>query len=67
MKVDYTLINPDTLDNLVAEIILREATDYGAVEKSFEQKKARLLEQIKSGKASIVYDSTTESCNIISL
>ena len=65
MKIDHTLINPDTLDNLLGEFILREATDYGAVEQSFAQKKERLFKQLNTGKVCVVYDLTTESCNII--
>lgn len=47
------------------EFITREGTDYGEVEASLEKKVQEVFDQLKAGKAAIVFDQSTESCNIV--
>lgn len=58
-------LSQDALDGLVAEFILREGTDYGAQEVSFEQKNKQIMNQLKAGHILIVYDPNEESCSIL--
>ncbi|HEY9035355.1 MAG TPA: YheU family protein [Pseudomonadales bacterium] len=58
-------LSPDTLQGLLESYVLREGTDYGAVELSLPQKVERLRRQIDRGRAVIVYDEVLESVTIL--
>ncbi|RQW61635.1 YheU family protein [Vibrio viridaestus] len=64
MNIPWEQIDPETLDNLVREFVLREGTDYGESEISLEDKVAQVKQQLKSGKAVIVYSELHESIDI---
>lgn len=64
MNIPWEQIDPETLDNLVREFVLREGTDYGESEISLEEKVAQVKQQLKSGKAVIVYSELHESIDI---
>jgi hypothetical protein len=49
----------------VEEFVTRDGTDYGAVERSAEDKIARVEAQLASGEVRIVFDPETESANIV--
>lgn len=63
--VPHTELAPDTLRRLVESFVLREGTDYGAVEFSLEQKVAHVIAQIERGEAGILFDPDTESVTIV--
>jgi uncharacterized protein YheU (UPF0270 family) len=57
---------PDELLHAVIEsFVLREGTDYGEKELSLQDKVARVVGQLKSGKARIVFDPESESVSIV--
>jgi uncharacterized protein YheU (UPF0270 family) len=58
-------LSPQALRGLVEEFVTRDGTDYGAVERSVEDKIARVEAQLASGEARIVFDPETESANIV--
>jgi hypothetical protein len=58
-------ISPKALQALMEEFVSRDGTDYGLVEKSLDEKVARLRDLLDSGEASIVYDHETESVTIL--
>lgn len=58
-------ISLEALEGLISEFILREGTDYGAHEVSFEQKNKQIMNQLKAGHILIVYDPAEESCSIL--
>ena len=58
-------ISKEALEGLISEFILREGTDYGAQEVSFEKKYEQILRQLKAGHILIVYDPAEESCSIL--
>lgn len=64
IDIDYKLLNQETLKSLIAEIVLREGTDYGFQEISHQDKVDQLLRRLKSGVAKIVYCSEDDSCYI---
>ena len=45
-----------TLRNLAEEFVTRDGTDYGAIEKTLEQKVEALLHQLSIGEAKIFFD-----------
>jgi uncharacterized protein YheU (UPF0270 family) len=63
--VPYTELAPDLLHAVVESFVLREGTDYGEKEVAFETKVARVIQQLKSGEASILFDPESESVTIV--
>ncbi|MCE0493980.1 YheU family protein [Vibrio salinus] len=64
MNIPWEQIDPDTLDNLIKEFVLREGTDYGEHEIPVDEKVEQVKQQLKSGKAVIVYSELHESIDI---
>jgi len=58
-------LSPRALRGLVEEFVTRDGTDYGAVERSVEDKIARVEAQLASGDVRIVFHPGTESANIV--
>jgi len=58
-------LSPEALRGLAEEFATRDGTDYGDVEVGLEEKIARVLAQLASGDARIVFDPETESANIV--
>ena len=65
LKIPYDQLNPETLNGVIEEFVTRDGTDYGEFEVSLETKISQVLGQLKSGKAVIVFDRATETCNIL--
>lgn len=65
IEINHTLLAPDTLDNLIIEVITRQATDYGDDEMAIANKKIQLLRKLVRGEAIIVYSEEEGFCNII--
>lgn len=64
MYIPFEQIDPDTLYNLIKEFVLREGTDYGEHEISIDEKVEQVKQQLKSGKAVIVYSELHETIDI---
>ena len=64
MEVPYQKLSTAALRGVVEEFVLRDGTDYGA-EFSLDEKVRRVLEQLRCGEVVIVFDSDTETTNII--
>jgi uncharacterized protein YheU (UPF0270 family) len=50
---------------VVESFVLREGTDYGIREVSFEAKVEQVLVQLRCGEAHITLDPATESVNVV--
>lgn len=66
IEINHTLLAPDTLDNLIIEVITRQATDYGDDEMAITNKKNQLPGKLVRGEAFIVYSEEEGFCNIVS-
>ena len=64
MIVPWQDIAPETLDNLIKEFVLREGTDYGAIEVSLQDKINQIKKQLKSGDAVVVFSELHKSIDI---
>lgn len=62
--VPYTELEPELLHAVVESFVLREGTDYGEKEVSFEAKVARVIAQLRTGEARILFDPQSESVTI---
>jgi hypothetical protein len=65
IEVPHTLLSADALRGLVESFVLREGTDYGALEFTHEQKVAQVIAQLEKGEARIVFDPETESVTLL--
>jgi hypothetical protein len=65
IEVPLESLSENALRGLVESFVLREGTDYGAIERTHEQKVADVLRQLKRGEARIAFDPTTETVNVV--
>jgi hypothetical protein len=65
VEVPHAELAPETLRAVLESFVLREGTDYGAQDVSFERKVADVLRQIERREAVIVYDPGTDSVDIV--
>ena len=65
MIIPHGSLRPELLRAIVEEYVTREGTDYGDVVYSLESKVQSVVRQLESGKASIVFDPTTETCDVV--
>ncbi len=64
VEIPMDLLEPDVLKNLVREYVLREGTDYGAVEIGLDVKIQQVLRQLEKGDVKIFFDASTESVTL---
>ena len=65
IKIPYDRLSPDALNGLIEEFATRDGTDYGQTEVPLECKTAQIMRQLQSGRAVIVFDPDSETCNIL--
>jgi uncharacterized protein len=65
IEVPYKELESITLRKLVEEFIMREGTDYGAVEMDLDQKIGMVINQLKEGDAALMWDTNLQSSNIV--
>ena len=54
-RIPYDQLSPEALQGVIEEFVTRDGTDYGEIEVSVETKINQVLNQLKSGKAVIVF------------
>jgi uncharacterized protein YheU (UPF0270 family) len=65
MFIPHTAVSKETLLAIVEEFVSREGTDYGPSAFSLESKVQTVLRQLESGKACLIFDPVSESCDIV--
>jgi uncharacterized protein YheU (UPF0270 family) len=65
IEIPYRQLSEEALQGVIEEFINREGTDYGAVEYSLDSKVEQLKARLQAGKASIVFDTETQSCSFL--
>lgn len=65
IEISMSQISQEALRGIVEGFIMREGTDYGAAEVSFEKKFEQIYRQIEKGDIKIVFDQATESVNLL--
>jgi uncharacterized protein YheU (UPF0270 family) len=58
-------INPETLRKMVEEFVTREWSELSDAGYTFEDKIEQVIQQLKDGRANVVFDLLSETCNII--
>ena len=65
VAVPLERINPDTLRKLVEEFVTREWSELADADCTFEDKIEQVLQQLKDNRIKVVFDLTSETCNIV--
>jgi uncharacterized protein len=63
--IPHEQLSTEALQGVVEDFVTRDGTDYGETEVALETKVSQVLNQLHSGKAVIVFDQKTETCNIL--
>ena len=65
VEVPHADLPPTTLRAVIESFVLREGTDYGAQDASFDSKVADVMRQLERREAVIVYDPESDSVGIV--
>ena len=65
MEIPYRKLEPEILRAVVEEFVTREGTDYGERVFSLDEKIAAVQLQLENGSARIVFDTDSETCNVV--
>lgn len=65
VRVPWERIPESQQRAIVESVVLREGTDYGLNERSFDSKVKALMETLKRGDAILTYDATLDSFNVV--
>lgn len=65
IEVPYTELEAGTLRNIIEDLVTRDGTDYGAVERTLEQKVHALMRQLERGEAKLVFDAETQTIGLL--
>ena len=58
-------INPETLQKMIEEFVTREWSELSDGDCTFEDKIEQVLQQLKDDRIKVVFDLTSETCNIV--
>ena len=65
LEIPFEQISPETLLNMLREFVTREWADLGDSGYTLDDKVAQVQRQLETHTAKVVYDTTTESWNIV--
>lgn len=65
LVIPHTELSADALRGVIESFVLREGTEYGTHDYSLQQKVEHVLKQLEHGEAHVVFDSETETVDIV--
>ena len=65
IEIPLDRVNPETLRNMISEFVTREWEELGDASFTLDQKIEQVRQQLKDRKAKLVFDMTTNTCNIV--
>lgn len=65
VEIPWTELSEDALNGVLESFVLREGTDYGAVEIGLETKINQVRKQLAKGDIKIIFDPESESIQIL--
>lgn len=65
LEIPPSVLSEEILRAIIEEFVSRDGTDYGLVERSFEEKVQNVLDQINRQDVIIQFDQRTESVNLV--
>lgn len=64
--IPFDSLTPETLNNILVEVVTRDGTDYGEYDLSLEQKCQQARQMLKSQQAFLIFDTESETIKLIS-
>jgi len=64
--IPFDSLTPETLNNILVEVVTRDGTDYGEYDLSLEQKCQQAGQMLKSQQAFLIFDTESETIKLIS-
>lgn len=64
--IPFESLAPETLENVLSDIVSRDGTDYGDYDLSLDQKREQALRALKSGDAVLLFDTESETIQLVS-
>jgi uncharacterized protein YheU (UPF0270 family) len=64
IAIPYERLDKATLAAIAEDFVSREGTDYGDIEYSLQDKITQVIEQLRCGEATLLYDPVQQSCHI---
>ena len=65
VEIPISELSDAALRGVVESFVNREGTDYGAVERTLDDKVADVMRQLEAGEARVIFDTESESIQII--
>ncbi len=65
VEIPLDRLQPDTLRTIISEFVTREWEEVGETSYTLDEKIEQVLRQLQEKKARVVFDATTNSCNIV--
>lgn len=65
IEVPFTSLSTQALRGLIESVVLREGTDYGERERSFDSKVEELLGRVRRGEARIFFDFDSQTADVV--
>lgn len=65
VEIPWRELSEEALRGAVEAFVGREGTDYGAVERSLDEKVEAVIAQLRRGEARLLFDPETETMNIV--
>jgi uncharacterized protein YheU (UPF0270 family) len=65
IEIDHIMLSEEALENLIVDVVRRQATDYSEYEVQIQVKKNQLKRKLLTGEAIIIYNAKEDSCDII--
>jgi uncharacterized protein YheU (UPF0270 family) len=65
VQIPVEALSGQALDGLLEEFVTRDGTDYGAEERTLDDKKSAVRRHLHRGEIMIVFDPDTQTSNII--
>jgi uncharacterized protein len=65
VEVPHGELPPETLRRVIESFVLREGTDYGESDRTFDSKVTDVMRQLEKREAVILYDPGSDSVDIV--
>jgi uncharacterized protein YheU (UPF0270 family) len=65
VQIPAELLSAEALDALIEDFILREGTDYGAIEVAHETKQTQVRKQLAANRVKIIFDPGSETVTLL--
>jgi uncharacterized protein YheU (UPF0270 family) len=65
IEISFKLLSDEALAGIIESFILREGTDYGIAEASYEQKVKQIRRQIEKSEIKVVFDQNSQTVSLV--